>query len=29
METIDEEITARAIEWMEKQVKADKPFFLW
>ena len=29
METIDEEITARAIAWMEKQVKADKPFFLW
>lgn len=29
METIDEEITASAIEWMEKQVKADKPFFLW
>ncbi len=29
METIDEEITARAIEWMEKQAKADKPFFLW
>ena len=29
METVDEEITARAIEWMEKQVEADKPFFLW
>jgi len=29
METIDEEITAAALEWMEKQVKADKPFFLW
>ena len=29
METVDEEITARAIDWMEKQVKADKPFFLW
>src|SRR6201991_759657 len=29
METIDEEITARSIEWMEKQAKADKPFFLW
>ena len=29
METIDEEITAGAIEWMEKQAKADKPFFLW
>jgi len=29
METIDEEITARAIEWMEQQAKAQKPFFLW
>ena len=29
METVDEEITAGAIDWMEKQVKADKPFFLW
>jgi len=29
METIDEEITERAIGWMEKQVKANKPFFLW
>jgi arylsulfatase A-like enzyme len=29
METIDEEITAGAIGWIEKQVKADKPFFLW
>ena len=29
METIDEEITDRAITWMEKQVKDDKPFFLW
>ena len=29
METIDEEITSSALEWMEKQVKADKPFFLW
>ena len=29
METIDEEITEHAIDWMEKQVKADKPFFLW
>jgi arylsulfatase A-like enzyme len=29
METIDEEITSAAIDWMEKQVKADKPFFLW
>ena len=29
METIDEEITNHALDWMEKQVKADKPFFLW
>jgi arylsulfatase A-like enzyme len=29
METIDEEITAGALGWMEKQVKAQKPFFLW
>jgi len=29
METVDEEITAHALDWMEKQVKAEKPFFLW
>jgi len=29
METIDEEITDLALVWMEKQAKADKPFFLW
>ncbi len=29
METVDEEITAGALGWMEKQAKADKPFFLW
>jgi arylsulfatase len=29
METIDEEITDRAIAWMEQQAKAQKPFFLW
>ena len=29
METIDEEITAKAIEWMDKQAKANQPFFLW
>jgi arylsulfatase len=29
METIDEEITEKALEWMEKQAKANKPFFLW
>jgi arylsulfatase len=29
METIDEEITDRALAWMEKQAKAGQPFFLW
>jgi arylsulfatase A-like enzyme len=29
METIDEEITSGALDWMEKQAKADTPFFLW
>jgi arylsulfatase A-like enzyme len=29
METIDEEITDGALAWMEKQTKADQPFFLW
>src|SRR5580693_3081669 len=29
METIDEEITDRALAWMETQAKAEKPFFLW
>ena len=29
METIDEEITTRALAWMEQQAKAQKPFFLW
>jgi arylsulfatase A-like enzyme len=29
METIDEEITSAALDWMEKQAKAEKPFFLW
>ena len=29
METIDEEITARALDWMEEQAKAEKPFFMW
>jgi arylsulfatase A-like enzyme len=29
METVDEEITSAALDWMEKQVKDDKPFFLW
>src|SRR6516165_3124998 len=29
METIDEEITDKALAWMEAQAKANKPFFLW
>src|SRR3982074_1575632 len=29
METIDEEITSKALDWMEKQAKTDQPFFLW
>jgi arylsulfatase len=29
METIDEEITERALAWMEKQAKAKQPFFMW
>jgi arylsulfatase A-like enzyme len=29
METIDEEITEKALGWMETQAKANKPFFLW
>ncbi len=29
METIDEEITTAALDWMEGHAKADKPFFLW
>ncbi|MNX76788.1 Arylsulfatase precursor [compost metagenome] len=29
METIDDETTQAAINFMEKQVKADKPFFVW
>jgi arylsulfatase len=29
METVDEEITAAALGFMEKQAKANKPFFLW
>src|SRR5882724_4795894 len=28
METVDEEITDAALAWMEKQAKAQKPFFL-
>jgi len=29
METIDEEVTTKALAFMEKAVKQDKPFFLW
>jgi len=29
MEIIDEEVTARALDFMERAKKADKPFFLW
>lgn len=29
METVDDEITAAAIKFMDKAVKQDKPFFVW
>ena len=29
METVDEEVTAGAIDFMERAVKSEKPFFLW
>ena len=29
METIDEEVNAKAIDFMERAKKADKPFFVW
>lgn len=29
METIDDEITAGALDFIERQVEADTPFFLW
>lgn len=29
METVDEEFMARAIDFMERAVKEDKPFFVW
>jgi arylsulfatase len=29
METIDEEVTQAALDYLEKAKKADKPFFLW
>lgn len=29
METVDEEVTAKALDFMERAKKADKPFLLW
>ncbi len=29
METVDEEVTARAVDFLDRAKKADKPFFLW
>jgi arylsulfatase A-like enzyme len=29
MENVDSEFLAAAIDWMERKVSADKPFFLW
>ncbi|HEX9853574.1 MAG TPA: sulfatase-like hydrolase/transferase [Woeseiaceae bacterium] len=29
METIDEEVTVKALDFMERAKQADKPFFLW
>ena len=29
METIDEEVTAKTLDYLERAKKADKPFFLW
>ncbi len=29
METIDEEVTVKALDFMERAKKSDKPFFLW
>jgi len=29
METIDEEVTAKALDFMERAAKSNKPFFLW
>jgi arylsulfatase len=29
METVDEEVTARALDFMDRADKADKPFFVW
>jgi len=29
METVDEEVTAAALDFMDRAVKAEKPFFVW
>ncbi|MEM6689255.1 MAG: arylsulfatase [Planctomycetota bacterium] len=29
METIDDDVADRAVDFMERQVKAEKPFFVW
>jgi arylsulfatase A-like enzyme len=29
METVDEEVNAKALDFMERAKKADKPFFIW
>ncbi len=29
METIDDDVTARSVAWIQKQAKAKKPFFVW
>jgi arylsulfatase len=29
METIDDDVAARAVDYIERQAKADKPFFVW
>jgi arylsulfatase len=29
METIDDDVAARAVDFIERQAKADKPFFVW
>jgi len=29
METIDDEVTAKALDFMERAAKANKPFFIW
>ena len=29
METVDDDVASRAVDFMERQTKADKPFFVW